>query len=229
MASSTNFQSSAVRSSNKYVIIGAQSFALNKSNTKSICVGLCENFNYEPCIVLAGTKSDKIIFTLKEWSDLLSHQGIISNYFYMFDTMDSITTDSFTIHFERFSTKQVISLEKDWNNLYLGFETVCNLWELLPLIKYQAEMMKNLKFATYFNVLKSGLQKQTGNLFSNALNILRPEENPNSQNVSLTLEVLYLYPEIFEKECALNEGGYNQRTIESSAFNGGLEPRLPRF
>lgn len=186
---------------NDTVIIGERKYNLNKSKSKFVSVGLAYNFGFTPSIQLSGNKNNQIVFDESEWNHLLSYQGIITSYLYSNDKTEAINAGKFSLQFEQFSNIRVIKILKDNRYIYLGYETVCKLWELLPLVKYRIEMLKRQQFANYFKILQKGLQNQVGNVFVNALNILRPQENPNSENVSIVMELIHMYPEVFEDEC----------------------------
>lgn len=183
------------------IILGERRFNLNKSKCKFVSVGLAYDLGYEPCIKLSGNKSNQVVFNENEWNNFLTYQAIIMNYLYSNDKTETINAGTFSIQFEQFSNIRVVKILKDNCYIFLGYETVCNLWELLPLVKYTVNTLKNQQFANYFGILQKGLQKQNGNVIMNALNILRPQENPNSSNISMVMEFIHIYPEIFQQEC----------------------------
>lgn len=194
-------KSDLVSQTNDIVFLGERRYYLNKSKCKFVSIGLSYVNDYIPHIKLSGYKRGEIFFKWSEWSHFLSYQGIITNYLYSHDKPESINTEDFSIDFEQFSNIRVIKITKSDGFLYLGYETICKLWELLPLIKYRADMLTRQQFGNYFRVLQRGLRNQGGNVFVNADNILKPEENPNSENLSLVMEFMNLYPDMFEREC----------------------------
>jgi hypothetical protein len=198
----------AFQNKNDCVVIGERKFHLNKSRTKFLSIGLAHDFNYEPFVKLSGNKCDVILFNREEWKYFLTYQGIVTNYFCSNDLMDSIETENFRVDFEQVQNSRVVKISKNNSYIYLGYETICNLWERTPLIEYRLDILERLQFTNYFKIVQKGLQTYAGNIFDNALNLLQPSKNRNSENVSMIMELIYLYPKIFEAECGRNEKSY---------------------
>jgi hypothetical protein len=184
----------------KTVTIGERRFPLNKSRSKFVSVGLVNTCEYSPCIQLSGIKGECLIFSESEWDELLEYQGVITNYLYTNEKAQNINGWSFSIHFEFISSARVVKLFKDDTYIYLGYETICKLWELLPLIKYTIKLFKNQQFMTYFRVIKISL-KNRPNQVETATDILQATEGFPTENPSLVWELLTLYPDVFEQEC----------------------------
>lgn len=191
----------ACQNKSDLVVIGERKYQLNKSKSKFVSTGLSYDYWYAPCIKLTGNRLDTIIFEESEWNDFLRYQGIITNYLYTNDKAEQIDAENFTIQFEKISYSRVIKIVKNNSYIYLGYESICKLWEALPLIKYRIEMLKRQQFASYFKIVQNGLQRQSGDVFENAMNLLKPLENCNNDNVCMLMELIYIYPEIFEVEC----------------------------
>lgn len=185
-------------------VLGERRFPLNNSRSKFISVSINSEYGYEPCIQLMGNKGDVIMFRERDWLDFLDYQGVITNYLYANDDTSTIFCENFTLSFEQILSCRVIKISRNKLYVYLGYETICKLWELLPVIKYRIEMCKKLQFTNYFNVLKKGLEYQPGNIFVNASKILNTRDSCPTENVCLVLELMYVYPEVFEKECSTN-------------------------
>lgn len=193
------------RNKNDCIVIGERKFHLNKSRTKFISVGLAYDFNYEPYVKLCGNKCDAIIFNKEEWKIFLKYQGVITNNLHNKILNESIETENFYIEFEEVVNSMVAKISKNNSYVYLGYETICNLWECIPLIEYRLDILERLQFPNYFKIVQKGLQNQTGNIFENALNLLQPRTNLNSENVFMIMELIYLHPKVFESE---NEKSY---------------------
>lgn len=184
------------------VVIGERRFNLNKSRSKFISIGVARDFDYKPCVKLAGNKSDGILLTEQEWCEILNNQKIITNYLYSNDATDTIYIAGISISFEQISSARVVRISKNNLYVYLGYESVCKLWELLPLVRCRLDMVKKLQFNTFYQMLRKGLKTQNGNVFVNATNILTTHDDSPTENASLALELMYLYPDIFEEECS---------------------------
>lgn len=190
------------REDNTPKIIGEKKYKLNKSKCKFVSVGISCDFGYMPCVKLSGNKGDQVTFNEADWNKFLTHQGTIMNFLYYNYKTDTVDEGNICIHFDQFSNARVIRISKEDNYIYLAYETVCCLIEILPLVKYSIEMIKNLQFENYFKILRRGLQSQSGDIIENALNILKPEDNPKSENICMILELIYTYPDVFESACS---------------------------
>lgn len=192
---------STSQNKNDLVVIGERRYQLNKSRSKFVATGLSCDFSYTPCIKLTGNKMDTIMFDEDEWNQFLTYQGIITSYLYSNDKADAINAGSFCVQFEKISYSRVIKVIKNNSYIYLGYESICKLWELLPLVKYRIEMLKKQQFSSYFKVVQKGLQRQDGDVFENAMNLLQPRENCNSENVCMLMKLIHVYPDTFQAEC----------------------------
>lgn len=179
-----------------FVGLNEKQFFLNKSKSKFVGVGISYNFGYKPYIKLSGLKSDSVFFTETEWLQFLEYQGIITNYFYTMDIQNPIKHGNITLSFEKVNTSFFIKVQKDLNYVSLAFDTVCTLWNTLPLIKYRIDIIKRQQFSEYINNLKLRLRNKT-NLHREVMEIIRPEENLNSENISTVLEFITYYPDLF--------------------------------
>lgn len=183
------------------VILGERRYPLNKCKSKYVSVGLAKDCEYKPMIALRGSKGECIKFDEIEWEDFLSHQGVITNYLYSNDKVDTVHSWTFSIFFEQVSYNRIIRIWKDDANIYLGYETICKLWEVLPLLRYLQNMLNKQQFPIYFKLLRNGLKNQEGNLFSAASNILCATQSCPSENPYLAMEFMTMHPDEFEEEC----------------------------
>lgn len=181
------------------VVIGERCYTLNKSKTKFVSVCLSRDFGYEPCVTISGNKGNLIVFNEEEWKKLLDYQGIIMNYLCTNDIADPIRTTDFSVNFEQFSSKRVVKIWKNYSYMYLGFESITKLWDLLKIVQFRLEILKRQKFASYYEVLRQGLQNRNGNIFDSAAEILY--DTYPTENICLALELLHNYPDIFEADC----------------------------
>lgn len=183
------------------VTLGERRFYLNNSKSKFVSVGLSYTCGFIPCIKISGNKGDSVEFDEKEWEHFLTYQGIICNYLYTNEGLEPVDAEKFTLEFKRLPYATVVKITKDNSSVYLTYDTVCTLWHLLPLINYRIQMLKNQHFFSYFKVLQKGLQNMSGDVLNNAVNLISFKENPNSENISMVMEFLYLHPEAFKQEC----------------------------
>lgn len=184
------------------VVLSGRRFYLNKSKYKYVIVGLACDNNYKPCIKISGSKGGEIIFDESEWNHFLSYQGIITNYLYSNDKIDMIDDGRLSLEFIQLPYAKIVKVTKDNSNICLTYESICTLWNILPLITYRINILKNQQFDNYFKILHRSLQNGDGDgdIVINALNLIQPQENTNSENVSTVMELIYMFPEIFKSE-----------------------------
>lgn len=177
-------------------LLGERRFSLNKSKSKFVVIGLSGD-DFEPCIQISGTKGDEVAFNESEWKLFLDQQGIISNYFYSNDAFDELNTDSFRLEFKVFTFSKAMQIIKNGSSVYLACETVSALWNFLPLIEYRCDILKKQQFRSYFHIIQKAFQS-TQDPVSSVFKFLEPEENKNSENVSMVMEFLLSEPEKFK-------------------------------
>lgn len=192
---------SAPQNKNDLVIVGERRHKLNKSRSKYVSTGLSSDFCYNPCIKLCGNKCDAIIFDEMDWNHFLTFQGYISNYIHTNVKTEPIDAGNFSIQFMQISNSAVVKIVKNNSYIYMGYESICKLWEVLPLVKYGVDMLKRQQFNNYFNNVRRELQRRGGNVFENAVNLIERSNNSNNENVYMLMELVYIYPEVFEVDC----------------------------
>lgn len=188
-----------LKSDSGVVLIGERSFPLNKSKSKSISISLSRDYGYMPCVKLSGNKGVAIIFNEDEWTKFMSYQGIITNYLYSNETIEPIQTDKFSIYFEQLSFSRVVRIWKNQTYIYLGYESICKLWDLEKIIQFRIDILKKQQFLNYYKVLQSGLSG-SGDIITHASKIIY--DSFPTENVCLVLELLHLYPKVFEADCS---------------------------
>lgn len=181
-------------------VINGKLYNLNNSRTKFVNIGLALDNDYCPCIEIGAKAGVSIILNEDDWKQLLQHQGTISSYFFSIGYFDiPIRFNNFTIYFDKIDDYNIIKIKHDDNRyIYLGCESTCKLWEMIPLIEYRLEMLKKQQFDRYFNGFKSNVLGQQGDLIPNVLHTLAPKQNPHNENVSTMMEMLAIYPDILE-------------------------------
>lgn len=182
------------------ILINSTEYPLNKSNSKFVKIGLCVENDFEPCIELCGKKNQSVVLSEEDWRDFLQYQGVIANYMVSANLpQESIYLKNMTLHFENFAQLPILKITTDGGLAYLGNETVCRLWEQIPLIDYRLIILQKQKFKNYFYIFKNTLFCQADCL-EKIYSTLSPKDNPNSENVCTMLELLLLYPEKLEQK-----------------------------
>lgn len=187
----------------KKIVLNEKKYDLNPSSSKYVSVGIDENF--DPCVKIGGLKKAySVLFSELEWKNLLKQQGVITNGLYPNSSDNPVITETFIIKFENINDKRIINIGKGSEMIYLGYESVYKLWELVPLINYRIDMLKRLDFQGYFSVIRGSAHKFTGDVPQNVMNFVQYEINPNSENVSIILEMCINYPNMVENKCLEN-------------------------
>lgn len=174
------------------ILLNEKRYFLNKSRSKYVFIALSYDYGFQPCIALGGNKSNPVVFTEFDWKEFTKYSGILTNYFYSTGHFDPISTTAFTITFESYNDIKYIRVEDRQSNfICFGNESLCQLWQLLPLVDYRTEMLKRQDFQKYFNSQLNGATKKDGDICQQILNTISPSTNPGSENVSTMMELLY--------------------------------------
>lgn len=193
------------------ILLNTKIYDLNKSGTKYVAVGL--NKDFEPCVKIGGRKS-YVVLTENEWKTLVEYQGCILNYFYSQDEYNSLEDfEKLKVFFEKISDNgcgEDIRLTKIFKNesyVYLGCETVSNLFQLTPLIDNTLERLNKQQFQNYLNAFRSSLGRSTtttttyGSDVVNAIySVLLTRKDYYCENDSIMMELVLLHPLLLEQK-----------------------------
>ena len=189
------------QSNSENSIVNGKLYYLNNSRTKYVNIGLNVDCDFTPCIELGSKDScGSIVLTEDDYKCLVQHQGTITSYFYCTGYFDvPIRLKNATLYFDQIDDYNVVKIKNDNQRLiYLGSESVCKLFELVPVIDYRLGMLLVQQFEKYFTTLKSNVNIQQGDLFTNLFNILSTKQNQNNENICTVLELLIKYPDVLE-------------------------------
>lgn len=200
---SNSLNNSDVSSNLKYNCIIQQWFhPLNKSVNKYICVGLSVD-DLSPCIKISGNKGVSILLNESEWRELLEYQGVIINNLYLSDSRwEPLEFASIKLYFETVKGENVLKIVKNGFYIYLGRETVNNLWQLTPLLEKRLTLLKNQEFKQYFSILKNNYANAEGSIVNKIFEVLSIQENA-SENACAIMELAISHPTILE--CKIKE------------------------
>lgn len=150
----------AETSSKRYpTLLNVSIYNLNKSRSKFISVGLSAYVPFVPLLVLHGGKNDWVELDLDEWTLLLENQGVISNFLYTDDGQQQVLNiGSKTACFHTIGLTKVVTFrEHGKSEVCLAFESMCELWELIPLLNSRIRILRNLKFHDFYSSLIQGI------------------------------------------------------------------------
>lgn len=193
-------------------LINGKLYYINNSRTKFVNVGL--SFDFDPCIEFGNNCSGGTSIQLNEddWNCLLQHQGTITSYFFSSGYFDiPIRFNNITIFFDKIDDYNVVKIKNDDGRyIYLGGESACKLWDLIPVIEYRLDMLKGADFHKYFNGIKKSVIMQQGDLLGNVMNVILPKQNLYNENVSTILELYTIYPNILEYKLNYRRRRYHE-------------------
>lgn len=177
-------------------------YFLNKSRTKYVCVGLNSHSGFSPTVQVSGLKNDCITFDGCEWEQLLLHQLVISNYLWGAETrapLLPIKINGKTIYFQCIGSKKIIKIqEQGVTEVFLGWESVAELWELLPIIRYRLEILQSLEFHNFYSSLVKGVAGMSGDMRTNIDNVISPLRDAKSENACCMMEMVKFGRQVLE-------------------------------
>lgn len=176
------------------VVFNIRMCHLNKSGSKYVSVGF--NMNFEECVKISGNKGF-LVLSEREWKTLLNYQACILNYFYSKDEDYSspLEFEEVKIFFEKMDENiHLIKIFKNGFYVYLGCETVHNLFQLTPFINQKICSLKKQHFGEYFNTFKSSLNYKCGNILDTVYNVLLSRKDQCNENDLAMMELVLVYP-----------------------------------
>lgn len=202
----TNESDSNIKNSEK--LVNSKIYYLNNSSSKFVSVGI-SIIHLTPKILIGGQNGFTVILNEEEWKELKKNQGVMLNYFYssQADTYP-LKIGSVMVYFEKINHFPIIKIQKEGSYVHLGKESVDQLFEIDEIVDYRIQIIKKQEFQKYFNLFYN-YHNQSGDFFEFVYNVLKPSENPNSENVSTMLEILILHRK--ELENKLKKGGTSKR------------------
>jgi hypothetical protein len=180
----------------KMSLVNQNIYFLNKSRSKCVAIGLSPQLSFAPVVKIFGTKNQCAIFDKNEWNIILEHQGIIENYFREGDCQwPPIEVGSKKIWFQTIQYKKIIKVQSYDSELFLGWESITELWSLLSLMNYRIEVLTHENFKGFYSSLIKGIVDMSGEFKDNIEDVLRQLKETKSDNVSNMMEVSHFMPE----------------------------------
>ncbi|KAF5281195.1 hypothetical protein FQA39_LY17835 [Lamprigera yunnana] len=121
-------------------------YYLNKSKSKWISVGLYYPFEFASVVKIFGRSKQYVIFKEEEWIQFHEQRENINKYFQTFDTMwKPRQIGSKTLTFEMIEEKKILKIEDmSGNEVYLGWESVSEVWSLESVLRYRLSYSSRL-------------------------------------------------------------------------------------
>lgn len=155
-------------------LLSGASYSLNKSQSKHVSVGLQAYGGFPVVIQIRGTRNDWVQFLETEWIAFLEQQGILSNYFYSSESQWSpLNLGQKTILFQKVDAKRILRIQdRDGPEVCLGQESLEELWQLLRLLEFRVQTLKDLDFEPFYTNTIKRVADQPGDFRSNIVYVL---------------------------------------------------------
>ncbi|KAF5278448.1 hypothetical protein FQA39_LY05937 [Lamprigera yunnana] len=171
-------------------------YYLNKSKSKWISVGLYYPFEFASVVKIFGRSKQYVIFKEEEWIQFLEQRENINKYFQTFDTMwKPRQIGSKTLTFEMIEEKKILKIEDmSGNEVYLGWESVSEVWSLESVLRYRLSYSSGSNFKYFYEDVIRAVAEMSGDVKINIYNIIN-RLSEKSDDVCCMLEVLLFMPE----------------------------------
>ncbi|KAF5280060.1 hypothetical protein FQA39_LY18166 [Lamprigera yunnana] len=171
-------------------------YYLNKSKNKWISVGLYYPFEFASVVKIFGRSKQYVIFKEEEWIQFHEQRENINKYFQTFDTMwKPRQIGSKTLTFEMIEEKKILKIEDmSGNEVYLGWESVSEVWSLESVLRYRLSYFPSSNFKYYYEDVIWAVTEMSGDVKINIYNIIN-RLSEKSDDVCCMLEVLFFMPE----------------------------------
>ncbi|KAK4872010.1 hypothetical protein RN001_016134 [Aquatica leii] len=184
-------------------LIDQNVYNLNKSKTKFISVGMnCAN-HFCPSVKIFATYKQEIVFTEEEWVWFLELREKIHRCFQSTEAIcEPIKVGTKTIIFEIIDQKKILKIVGAENEeVYLGRESLWEIWKLAVLINYRLNQIVLKEFSNFYDTVINAVFDLPGDAKTNISNVL-DQFLSKTDVVCCMLEVVTFYPEkvVFDVE-----------------------------
>ncbi|KAF5284878.1 hypothetical protein FQA39_LY16928 [Lamprigera yunnana] len=171
-------------------------YYLNKSKSKWISVGLYYPFEFASVVKIFGRSKQYVIFKEEEWIQFHEQRENINKYFQTFDTMwKPRKIGSKTLTFEMIKEKKILKIEDmSGNEVYLGWESVPEVWSLESVLRYRLSYSYGSNFKYIYEDVIRAVAEMSGDVKINIYNIIN-RLSEKSDDVCYMLEILLFMPE----------------------------------
>ncbi|KAF5296712.1 hypothetical protein FQA39_LY12412 [Lamprigera yunnana] len=180
----------------KTMLLNQTIYYLNKSKSKWISVGLYYPFEFASVVKIFGRSKQYVIFEEEEWIQFQEQRENINKYFQTFDTMwKPRQIGSKTLTFEMIEEKKILKIEDmSGNEVYLGWESVSEVWSLESVLRYRLSYSSGSNFKYFYEDVIRAVAEMSGDVKINIYNIIN-RLSEKSDDVCCMLEVLLFMPE----------------------------------
>ncbi|KAF5285942.1 hypothetical protein FQA39_LY16493 [Lamprigera yunnana] len=166
-------------------------YYLNKSKSKWISVGLYYPFEFVSVVKIFGRSKQYVIFKEEEWIQFHEQRENINKYFQTFDTMwKPRQISSKTLTFEMIEEKKILKIEDmSGNEVYLGWESVSEVWSLESVLRYRLSYSSGSNFKYLYEDVIRAVAEMSEDVKINIYHIIN-RLSEKSDDVCCMLEVL---------------------------------------
>ncbi|KAF5281816.1 hypothetical protein FQA39_LY05030 [Lamprigera yunnana] len=170
-------------------------YYLNKSKREWISIGLYYPFEFASVVKIFGT-THYVIFKEEEWIKFHEQRENINKYIQTLDTMwKPRQIGSKTLTFEMIEEKKILRIEDMCGNeVYLGWESVSEVWSLESVLRYRLSYSSGSNFKYFYEDVIRAVAEMLGDVKINIYNIIN-RLSEKSDDVCCMLEVLLFMPE----------------------------------
>ncbi|KAF5298086.1 hypothetical protein FQA39_LY11854 [Lamprigera yunnana] len=149
-------------------------YYLNKSKSKWISVGLYYPFEFASVVKIFGRSKQYVLFKEEEWIQFHEQRENINKYFQTFDTMwKPRQIGSKTLTFEMIEEKKILKIEDmSGNEVYLGWESVLEVWSLESVLRYRLSYSSGSNFKYFYEDVIRAVAEMSGDVKINIYNII---------------------------------------------------------
>lgn len=157
------------------ILLNHRVYPLNKSRSKFATVGLRAYGWFSPVVQLCGLKKDWIIFDEPEWKVFVGNKSAIDKYYEANELIPppiNLSCNKRILFQSVNSNKVIIVQDNSGGELWLGAETLKELWTILNIVEYNLEIQKSLEFHTFYDKIIKGIASMVGNYKENIVSVL---------------------------------------------------------
>ncbi|KAF5296721.1 hypothetical protein FQA39_LY12421 [Lamprigera yunnana] len=183
------------------MLLNQRIYYLNKSKSKWISVGLYYLFEIASVEKIFGRSKHYIIFKEEKWIQFHEQRENINKYFQNCDMMRKPRQiSSKTLTFEMIEGKKILWIEDMCGNkVYLGWESVSEVWSLESVLSYRLSYSSGSNFKHFYDDVIRAVAEMSGDVKINIYNIV----NRLSENFDDKYSLLKRCERLYEKVGAL--------------------------
>ncbi|KAF5291673.1 hypothetical protein FQA39_LY14310 [Lamprigera yunnana] len=170
-------------------------YYLNKSQSKWISVGLYYPLDLASVVKILRRSKQYVIFKEEEWIQFYEQRENINKYFQTFDTMwKPRQIGSKTLTFEMIEEKKILKIEDmSGNEVYLGWESVSEVWSLESVLRYRLSYSSGTNFKYFYKDVIRAVAEMSGDVKINKYNIINRLSEKSDDKYSILKKMWMLY------------------------------------